>query len=147
MKSFFKLLLAFMLFGSMVAIPEISNGQVVSRKAKDSTSNSATKYITWNNLPNGSAGLTLSGLKVSGTVSGYAILQTALDTLPNVSTRVFEDYVNERGTRDTLFFTDIATIQKHDFQLPSPLFINAARFKIVTSGTQKLYLYGTHLQR
>lgn len=143
MKKFFRFFLAFTILAA--AIP--ASAQVVSRKAKDSTSNSATKYITWNNVPTGTTSWTLSGIKVSGTVSGYGILQVATDTLPTVSTRVFEDFVNDRGTRDTLFFTDIATIQMHVFKAPNPLSVNAARFKIVTSGTQKLYLYGTHLQR
>jgi hypothetical protein len=145
MNKFFKILLVTLL---SVAVANVASAQVVSRKAKDSTENSATKYITWNHVPTGTAGVTLSGLKVSGTVSGYALVQISTDTIPGVSTRIWEDLVHpESGRRDTVFFTDVATVQKKDFQLPSPIYFNAVRFKVVTSGTQKIYLYALQIKR
>lgn len=125
-------------------------GQQLDRKAKDSTANSATKYITYPAVPNGTVGFVLSGLKAAtggGTVSGYAILQIRTDTLPTQATSVYEDYVYPGTTkRDTLFFTDLTTIQQHTWPIPFPFF-NGGRFKIVTSGTQKLYLYPALFKR
>lgn len=140
--------LAVLLLAAMV-IP--AQGQVPDRKAKDSTANSATKYITWNNLATSTTGFTLSGLKPvsgGGTISGYAILQVASDTIPTVATRAFHDYTFPgTGRRDTLFFTDLTTVQQFEWQAPDPMHIVAARLKIVTSGTQKLYLYAVRWQR
>lgn len=144
MKQFMKFLLAGLLF---VVLASPASGQVISRKVKDSTSNSATKLITFPSTPTGTYGIFLSGLKVSGTVSGYALLQIRSDTLPTAATSVFEDYVYPGTTkRDTLFFTDIATIQQHTWPIPFNFF-NGARLKIVTSGTQKVYLYAGSLKR
>ncbi len=147
MKTFFKIILGFAFLGALTALPEVTQAQIVSRKAKDSTSNSATKYVTWNNAVTGTAGWTLTGIKVSGTVSGYALLQVRTDTIPTIATAAWYDYVSPYGRRDTLFFTDVTTPQTYSWQAPYPLHINGARLKVVTSGTQKIYLYGLHLQR
>lgn len=143
MKSLFKLGLLVLLLSPMLSV----EGQVITRRAKDSTENTTTKNITFGSTPNGVTGIFLSGLKVSGTVSGYALLQVRTDTLPTIATSVFEDAVYP-GTdkRDTLFFTDIATIQQHTWPVPFGYF-NGARLKVVTSGTQKIYLYAGYLRR
>jgi hypothetical protein len=144
MKAFLKLSLALLVFAAM-AFPV--SGQIITRNLKDSTANSATKNITFPSTTTGTTGIFLSGLKVSGTVSGYAILQVRTDTLPTAATSVFEDMVYP-GTskRDTLFFTDVATIQQHTWPIPFNYF-NGARLKIVTSGTQKIYLYAGYIRR
>jgi hypothetical protein len=147
MKTFLKLILAFTLLGSLAAIPTVSKAQIISRKAKDSVVDGTTKYITYNSVVTGTQGWTLTGIKSTGTPSGYAILQVRTDTIPTVLTAAWEDYVSAYGRRDTLFFTNVSTPQSHSFQAPYPLHINGARFKIVTSGTQKVYLYALHVQR
>lgn len=144
MKRFMKLLFAFAFLAGVV-IP--AQGQIMTRAAKDSTSNSATKYVTFPSTPTGTTGIFLTGLKVSGTVSGYAILQVRTDTLPTSGTTVWNDYVYPGTTkRDTLFFTDVSTVQPYTWPVTTHFF-NGARFKVVTSGTQKIYLYAGYLRR
>lgn len=140
---FLKAFLAISLLLSLTAV----QGQTISRKAKDSTSNSATKYVTWNNVVTGTTGFTLTGIKASGTVSGYAVLQVRTDTIPTLATAGWYDYVTPYNRRDTLYFTDVTTPQTFSWPAPEPLHINGARFKIVTSGTQKIYLYGLTIKR
>lgn len=144
MKQFIKIFsVLILLFGFVEA-----NSQVISRKAKDSTENSTTKYITWASTPTGTSGIFLTAVEVSGTTSGYALLQVRSDTIPTTATTVWEDLVWPGGTkRDTVFFTDVTTYQPKSFPLPSPLFFNGVRLKIVTSGTQKIYLYAGTIKR
>lgn len=144
MKSLFKL--SSLLIASFLAMTV--SAQTITRKAKDSTANSATKNIDFLSTPSGVSGIFLSGLKVSGTVSGYAILQVRTDTLPTSATSVWEDFVWPGTTkRDTLYLTDVATIQQHTFPVPQNQPFNGARLKIVTSGTQKVYLWAGYLRR
>lgn len=148
MKSLFKITLAVLLF--MVTF--IAQGQIFTRTIprKDSTVNSATKLIVFPSTATGTTGVFLSGQKAAsggGTVSGYALLQIRTDTLPTAPTSTYEDYVYPGTTkRDTLFFTDLTTVQVHTWPVPFGFF-NGCRLKVVTSGTQKLYLYAGTIRR
>lgn len=142
-----KRILIFMVASLLIA--SAANAQYITRLAKDSVVNGATKYVTFKSTPTGVTGFGLTGIKAAtggGTVSGYAILQVRIDTLPLSTTSDWDDYVYPGTTkRDTLFFTDLTTPQAYPWPVPTKFF-NGARFKVVTSGTQKLYLYGVYFK-
>lgn len=140
-----KKMLLFTLILSALAISV--DAQVLTRVRKDSAVNAGTKFVNVGSTTNNTTGIFLSGLKSSGTVSGYAVLQVVTDTLPTAATSVYEDFQYPgTGKRDTLFFTDVTTIQQHTWPIPFNFF-NRARLKITTTGTQKLYLYAGSIKR
>jgi hypothetical protein len=150
MKTFFKIGIAL----TLLLTCSLAQSQVLQRPVvggatvvKDSAIDATTKYITFTSTPNGVKGLSLSGVKSTGTVSAYAIVQVRTDTMPTAVTSSWIDYVYPGTTkRDTLFFTDITTVQGYQWPVPDQFF-NGVRFKIVPTGTQKLYLYGSLLRR
>lgn len=154
MKSFFKIFLALAVM--FTAIPGVEAQNLIrpvkttGTVIKDSVVNGTTKYVIWTSTPTGVTGISLSTIKAAtggGTASGYAIVQVRTDTMPTAATSSWIDYVYPGTTkRDTLAFVNDADV--HGYQWPVPVqFFNGVRLKIVTSGTQKVYLYGSLLRR
>lgn len=152
MKSVLKILIAVALF-TLAAFE--GSGQVLQRHVtgtpfRDSVTGAGTKYFTFGSTSTGLEGLSVTALKAAtggGTVSSYAILQVRTDTMPSVAGAVWEDYVYPGTTRrDTLFLTDIATAQGHQWAVTTHFF-NGARAKVVSTGAQKFYVYFTQLRR
>lgn len=136
--SFLTIMLAF-----TFVVPITSEAQYVYRKAKDSLTAAGTKYITYTASDDGIVSFNLTGIKVSGTVSAYAILQTRVDTLDALN---WEDYLRDGTIRDTLFFTDVSTYRSKIFATNN-LYGNGYRMKIVATGTQKIYFWSSYLRR
>lgn len=151
MKGLFKIILA---FGFLIALQaQEATGQIVNRYnggVKDSVVNGVTKYMTFPSTPDGVTGFFATGHKAAtggGTVSAYAVLQVRSDTMPTAATAVWNDYIHPAtGRRDTIFFTDGADPQGGQFGIENHYF-NGARLKIVSSGTQKFYIWFGRLQR
>ena len=133
-------------FSQILTRPIVAGNTVI----KDSVVNGTTKYVSFLSTPTGVTGVSLSTIKAAtggGTPSGYAIVQVRTDTMPSQATSSWIDYVYPGTTkRDTLFFVN--DVDVHGYQWPVPVqFFNGVRFKVVTSGTQKVYLYGSTLRR
>lgn len=135
-----------------VSLP--SKAQVLKRPlvsgvtvVKDSVVDGATKYISFFNSQTGITGASLTGVKASGSPSAYAILQVRTDTMPTAATAPWNDYVYPGTTkRDTLFFTNTSTALGYTWPIPVQS-MNGMRFKVVGTGTAKIYLYGSLLLR
>lgn len=123
---------------SALVIPLCSNAQFVTRTGKDSVVNGVTKYVTFNSTADGVIGFQLSASKVSGTVSAYAILEVRIDT-------VISGQYQQEKLRDTFALTDQAS-QIFLWKV-APHYFNGARIKIVSTGTQKFYIYAAYLRR
>jgi hypothetical protein len=150
MKSFIlKAVLLLSIAGAI--LPEV-NAQVLQRQIttspyRDSVTAAGTKYFTFGSTPSGLVGVSFSGVKVSGTVNSYAILQVRTDTMPGQATASWIDYVNpSTGTSDTLFMTDVTTVQGYQWPVPVQFF-NGVRAMVVSTGTQKFYVYYSQLRR
>lgn len=153
MKSFIaKIVLLLAIAGAM--IPTV-NGQVLQRQVttgngKDSVVAAGTKYFSFFSTPSGLQGVSFSGIKATsggGTVSSYVILQVRTDTMPGTATGSWIDYVYPGTTkRDTLFMTDLTTVQGYQWPVPVQFF-NGVRAKVVSTGAQKFYVYYSQLRR
>lgn len=134
-----RFLIFFLLAAVMMAATEISFGQMVTRKAKDSVVNADTAYAQWNSTGDGIKGFQLTALKVSGTVSAYAVIETRIDTLPRTL------WIRAPGT-DTFTLANSAPYQLHVWGIDNQ-FGNGYRIKVVSTGTMKAYLWGSFLKR
>lgn len=153
MKTFLKIILALAVM--VVALPEKSNAQVLIRQVtsspyKDSVTAAGTKYFNFFSTPSGLQGMSFSAIKATtggGTVDSYVILQVRTDTMPGTATSHWEDYINpSTGTRDTLFMTNLTTVQGKLWAVPVQYF-NGIRAKVVSTGAQKFYVYYSRLMR
>lgn len=153
MKSFIlKAVLLLSIAGAM--LPTV-NGQVLQRQVtaspyRDSVTAAGTKYFSFFSTPSGLEGISFSGIKAAtggGTVDAHVILQVRTDTMPGTATSHWEDYVNpSTGTKDTLFMTNIGTVQGKLWPVPVQYF-NGVRAKVVSTGAQKFYVYYSQLRR
>ena len=129
---------------------QILTRHITSGAKRDSVVAAGTKYLTIGSTPSKVHGMSVTGIKAAtggGTVSAYVIMQVRTDTMPTTATSVWEDYVYPGTTkRDTLFLTDLTTAQGHQWPVPVHFF-NGIRAKIVSTGTQKVYYYLSHLRR
>lgn len=135
MKSFFKISMFIAVL--CMALPDLTSGQVVTRHSKDSVVNAQTRLTTWSSTADGMKGIQLTAVKVSGTVSAYAVLETKIDTVASVWKIVVGS--------DTAFLTDQAA-QGHIWPINNH-YGNSYRTRIVSTGTQKFYVYLTLLKR
>lgn len=153
MKSF--ILKAVLLLGIAGTMLPNVNAQVLQRQIttspyKDSVVAAGTKYFSFFSTPSGLQGVSFSGVKAAsggGTVNSYVILQVRTDTMPGTATGSWIDYVYPGTTkRDTLFMTDLTTVQGYQWPVPTQFF-NGVRAKVVSTGTQKFYVYYSQLRR
>jgi len=153
MKSFLKIVLLLAVFTAVIqptVEAQILTRQVTTGNKKDSVTGAGTKYFSFFSTPSTVTGVSFSGLKAStggGTVSSYIILQVRTDTMPGTATGSWIDYVYPGTTkRDTLFMTDLTTVQGYQWPVPVQFF-NGVRAKVVSTGAQKFYVYFSHLRR
>jgi hypothetical protein len=135
-----KRFLKFFLFTAvMIAATHICLGQLVERKAKDSSVNGQTRNIVWRSTADGIVGFQLTAVKVSGTVSAYAILERRIDY-------VVDSAAYDRASADTFFITNVSTTQLKVWPIDTQAG-NGYRIRVVSTGTQKVYLYAAFLRR
>lgn len=150
MKRFFQIALLVAVFTAAIqptVEAQVLTRQVTTGNKKDSVTAAGTKYFSFFSTPSTVVGVSFSAVKVSGTVSAYAILQVRTDTMPGTATALWIDYVYPGTTkRDTLFLTDVTTVQNYQWPVTTHFF-NGVRAKVVSSGTQKFYVYFSHLRR
>lgn len=120
-----------------MALPDLTNGQTVTRHTRDSVVNAQTRNVSWASTADGMKGIQLTAVKVSGTVSAYAVLETKIDTVASLWNIV--------NNSDTAFLTDQAA-QAHIWPIDNH-YGNSYRARIVSTGTQKFYVYLTLLKR
>lgn len=144
MKSLKKILLAtgFLLAMAMV-LPEVTHAQYVTRLAKDSISNAATRYITFNSTPDILKGLSVSAIVSTGTLSLTSVtLEHRLDTMTGAAA----DWTPVPTTSVAVSSTISTTKAVYTWDVITHG-ANGYRIKIVGGGTQKTYLYGALLRR
>lgn len=124
-----------------------AQGQYITRKpttGKDSVVDGVTKYVTWPSTIDGIQSFVFRGIKSTGTPSAYVLLQGRVDSTDN--DWVDLKFTGIQGTGDTLKIGNNANHQIQTWPLDKQYF-NGYRFKIVSTGTQKFYIYPSYLRR
>lgn len=133
----------FALFAIALMTVTVVPAQIVTRKpsTKDSTT-PGTKYITFTSTVNSIVGIQTSAVKDTGTVAGYAILETRIDT---INANSWVQVKNRLGTYDTFKLTN-TSYQTFLWPLVENQYGNGYRVKYVTTGG-RVYIYTAHLRR
>lgn len=133
MKAKFLIVLSCILFVDSIDV----GAQQLTRKAKDSVVNAATKYLTWTSTPSKLKSIVLSFKKSTGTPAATVTLQYRVDTVAAVWQNADSTFATYTITGDSLTFI---------WKVPNQFF-NGVRIKVVGSGTQKTYLWGAYMRR
>lgn len=145
MKSLFKILLAsvtLFILGQTFA-PLKADAQYLTRLAKDSSVNATTRYLTFTSTPNLVTSISVTGVLSTGTLSLTSVtLESRNDTISGTS-----DWITVPASIAVVASTTALSSTGYVWHLPAHNTANGYRIKVVSSGTQKTYLYGSYLRR
>lgn len=123
----------FILFA--VVLTATTNAQVRYTSAPDTNTNATTSYVTFNSVNSRVKSFQASVTKVSGTVTGYVILQGTVDGAAWVNVNT-----------DTLLFTNASATVAKVWTVTATSY-NSYRAQFTTSGTQVSFLKLSYLRR
>lgn len=113
------------------------SAQQITRKSRDSISNTTTKYLTWTYTPSKTVGVWVTFVKGTGTPAATVTLEGRGDTIKAVWTPITDI--------DTFILTNLDSVT-YGWRITGQYF-NGLRIKIVPTGTQKTYVYSMYMRR